>query len=342
VKGRVIALGEIGGAKAAALIVDGVVEDFLLDPAGDAPRPGTIWRAEADRPMKGQGGMTLRLPEGRGFFRGAQGLKPGQRMLVQMVSVPEAGKAVAVTDRVLFKGRAAILTPGAPGLNISRRIKDEEARVRLREIVTEVAGNAPWGVILRSAAVELSDDEIAEEIEALSQAAHAVLGDEGRVVECLFDGPDAHEIAWREWSVPAPDAIDEGADAFDTHGVLDALSALASGEPLPGGGRLFVEPTRALVAVDVNTGADTSPAAALKANLAAVKALPRALRLRGLGGQVVVDFAPLSKKDRRQIESALRAAFRSDPVETALVGWTPLGNFELQRKRERYPVEEPR
>ena len=60
-----------------------------------------------------------------------------------------------------------------------------------------------------------------------------------------------------------------------------------------------------LVAVDVNTGADTSPAAALKANIAAAKALPRALRLRGLGGQVVVDFAPLSKKDRRQIEQVL-------------------------------------
>ena len=94
------------------------------------------------------------------------------------------------------------------------------------------------------------------------------------------------------------------------------------------------------VAVDINTGGDTSPAAGLKANLAAVKALPRALRLRGLGGQVVVDAAPMPKKDRRQVEQAVRKAFKSDPIETSLVGWTPLGHLELQRKRERLPLLE--
>jgi Rne/Rng family ribonuclease len=102
---------------------------------------------------------------------------------------------------------------------------------------------------------------------------------------------------------------------------------------------MFVEPTRALVAVDVNTGGDTSPSAALKANLAAARTLPKALRLRGLGGQIVMDVAPMPKKDRRAFEDALRAAFRADAIETALVGWTPLGHYELQRKRERRPVE---
>jgi Rne/Rng family ribonuclease len=103
-----------------------------------------------------------------------------------------------------------------------------------------------------------------------------------------------------------------------------------------------VETTRALVAVDVNTGPDGSPAAGLKANLSAARALPAALRLRGLGGQITVDFAPFPKKERKQVEGALRAAFRNDPVETNLVGWTPLGHFELQRKRERFPVFESR
>ena len=101
---------------------------------------------------------------------------------------------------------------------------------------------------------------------------------------------------------------------------------------------MFVEPTRALVAVDVNTGGDTSPAAALKCNLAACRALPRALRLRGLGGQITVDFAPMSKAHRKQVEQSLRGSFRNDPIETSLVGWTPMGLFELQRKRERAPL----
>ncbi|MER3352618.1 MAG: ribonuclease E/G, partial [Hoeflea sp. D1-CHI-28] len=110
--------------------------------------------------------------------------------------------------------------------------------------------------------------------------------------------------------------------------------------PLSGGASFYIEPTRALVAVDVNTGSDTSPAAGLKANLAAAKDLPRQLRLRGLGGQITLDLAPMGKKDRRQFETTLRAAFRQDATETALAGWTPLGHFELQRKRVRVPLSE--
>ena len=94
------------------------------------------------------------------------------------------------------------------------------------------------------------------------------------------------------------------------------------------------------MAVDVNTGGDTSPAAGLKANLAAAKDLPRQLRLRGLGGQITLDLAPMGKKDRRQFETTLRAAFRHDATETALAGWTPLGHYELQRKRDRVPLSE--
>jgi Rne/Rng family ribonuclease len=146
-------------------------------------------------------------------------------------------------------------------------------------------------------------------------------------------------MAWREWSEPAD--VEQAAGGLELHGALDAIEA-AQGirEPLPGGAFLYVEPTRALVAVDVNTGADTSLAAGVKANMACARALPRALRLRGLGGQIVIDPAPMPKKDRRAFESALRTALRSDPEETTMVGWTPLGHYELQRKRSRVPLRE--
>jgi Rne/Rng family ribonuclease len=117
--------------------------------------------------------------------------------------------------------------------------------------------------------------------------------------------------------------------------VRDALEDLSQARVPLSSGMMFIEPTRALVAVDINTGGDTSPAAGLKANLAAARDLPRQLRLRGLGGQITLDLAPMVKKDRRGFESALRSAFRKDAVETALVGWTPLGHYELQRKRDR-------
>jgi len=130
-------------------------------------------------------------------------------------------------------------------------------------------------------------------------------------------------------------------DLFDHFGVWDEIEKLRSprGE-LPSGGWMAVEPTRAMVTVDVNTAGEFGGGAALTANLEAAKELPRQLRLRGLGGQVVIDFAPLPKKDRRRIEEALKASFRRDPIETTLAGWTPLGHFELQRKRERRPLAE--
>jgi Rne/Rng family ribonuclease len=103
---------------------------------------------------------------------------------------------------------------------------------------------------------------------------------------------------------------------------------------------MAVEPTRAMVTVDVNTGGEFSAGAAVTANVEAARELPRQLRLRGLGGQIAVDFAPLKKPDRRRVEETLKSACRRDPVETTLAGWTPLGHFELQRKRERRPLTE--
>ncbi|MFN3607084.1 MAG: ribonuclease E/G, partial [Cypionkella sp.] len=79
---------------------------------------------------------------------------------------------------------------------------------------------------------------------------------------------------------------------------------------------------------------DTSPAAALKVNIAAARALPRQLRLRGLGGQVVIDFAPMPKRDRAVLEQVIRAAFKFD-AEVNLAGWTTLGLYEFTRKRDR-------
>jgi Rne/Rng family ribonuclease len=171
----------------------------------------------------------------------------------------------------------------------------------------------------------------------MQDLAHAVLADaEGKDPEALTEGDGPHGIAWREWTGASDVVTEDG--AFENLGVLDQIDALGGALVEMGEGTMYVEPTRAMVAVDVNTGGDTSPGAALKANLAACRALPRALRLRGLGGQISVDFVSMSKAHRKQVEQSLRASFRNDPIETSLVGWTPMGLFELQRKRERLPL----
>ena len=336
-KGRTVVLDHIHGREAAALMVDGKLDDFLI--AADAPPPGTIYRARADRPVKGQGGMFLTTPDGPAFLRQVKGLAPGALLLVQVTGYAEPGKAIPVTNRVLFKSRYAIVTPDAPGLNISRSIRDEDERDRLLEIAHEQMEGSAYGLILRSCCSGGDESEIAEDISAMRAQAEQVMNDPGAEPETLGEGDGPHLLAWRDWTDPAEVATAEG--SFDTHGVLDALeTAKGIAELLPGGGHLYIQPTRALVAVDVNTGNDTSLAAGTKANFACAKALPRVLRVRGLGGQITLDLAPMPKKDRRGFESALRAAFKSDPEETILAGWTPLGHFELQRKRGRIPLAE--
>lgn len=335
-KGRVVILGEIRGREAAALMVDGGLEDLLIDTSAVVPlAPGAICRATVDRQMKGQGGVFVRLPgEERGFLREVKGLSPGQSVICQVTGGAEPGKALPVSLRVLFKSRLAIVTPGAPGLNVSRRVRDPQLREDLAALAGVVMQGSDMGLILRSACEGSEDGEIVEDIAAMRDLAEAVMADTSGAPELLVDAPGPHEEAWRDWADPVPDEVITGEMA--DHGVLEAIDALlAPHVPLPGGAHMMIEPTRALIAVDVNTGNDGSPAASLKANIAAARELPRQLRLRGLGGQVTVDFAPMPKRDRATLEQQLRVAFKGEAAETSLAGWTPLGNFELQRKRDR-------
>lgn len=339
--GRIVVLDLLQDRPAAARVVDGQLDDLLIDPADDTPLPGAIYRAVADRPMKGQGGMFVKLPGGSGFLRQTDGIAPGQRLIVQVSGPAEPGKALPVTTRILFKSRLAITTPGAPGLNISRRIQDEETRGALEAIAAASMQGAPadLGLILRSAATGAEAEDVAEDIAAMRDLAQAVMADLEGGPELLVEGAGAHETAWRDWADPAPDEVIEG--GFAAQGVLEMIDALRRPVvDLPGGASMVIEPTRALVAVDVNTGPDTSPAASLKANIAAARALPRQLRLRGLGGQVVVDFAPMPKRDRGTLDQVLKSAFKTEGADANLAGWTTLGLYELTRKRDRLPLSE--
>ena len=343
-KGRLVILDEIEGQPCAALIDNGRLTDFLVDPNTDAPQPGAIYRAKTLRPMKGQNGITLDLGGGHtGYLRHAKGVSAGETMLVQVSTHAEGGKASPVTPKLLFKSRYCIVTPDAPGLNIARKIRDEDERDRLLEAAHEALHGADdgLGLIVRSVSEGVDAKAIFDDITAMRQAAESVLEQASGVPAMLQKAESAAQVAWREWVDPDPDEVMQDTGGLELLGFRDMIDELLTpNTKLSGGAWMAIEPTSALVAVDVNTGADTSFAAGLKANLAAAKDLPRQLRLRGLGGQIVVDFAPMPRKDQRQIEQTLRAGFKAEGIETALVGWTGLGHFELQRKRERLPLTE--
>ncbi|SFI51297.1 ribonuclease E/G [Jannaschia pohangensis] len=331
-KGTQVILGHHDGRPAAARMVDGILDDLLIDGADDRPPLGTVFRAVCDRPVKGQGGMFLRLGDGlTGWHRNAKGMAPGQVLLVQVTGHAEAGKAVPVTDRVLFKSRYCIVTPGAPGVNVARSLADDEERDRLLEIAHEtLPERGDHGIILRTACEGVDAATLAEDLAQTWALADQVLSDWGDGPERLIDGPDAHLLAWRDWQA---DDVSE-----DWEQAADQIEALRVPDVPLGVATAYIETTRALIAVDVNT--PEGGAGGLKANLALARELPRQLRLRGLGGQIVLDLAPMPKKERRIFESALRQAFKTDVVETSLIGWTPLGHFELTRRRERRPLEE--
>ncbi|MDO5641476.1 MAG: ribonuclease E/G [Paracoccus sp. (in: a-proteobacteria)] len=338
-KGREILLGQVFGRDAAALMVDGRLEDLLLDPGDLVPfAPGAILRGRVNRLVKGQGGVFVTLPGGEsGYLRDRAGLAEGQSLLVQVSGVAEPGKAVPLASRLLIRGRFAIATPERPGVNVSRGIRDAERRDALQTIAETVLAGRACGLILRSAAEYGDDDEISAETAQLLDLALALAGDLTGPEELLLDAPTPAESAWRDWAEPPPDTVSETARLPDH--ALDAIAALLDvSVALPGGGFATIEPTRALIAIDVNTGRDHSPAAALKANIALARDLPRQLRLRGLGGQVVIDFAPIPKRDRGTLEQELKKAFRADGADAALSGWTAMGLFELSRKRDRMPL----
>lgn len=339
-KGRQVVIGRVLGQEAAALMLDGQIEDLLIDPSDITPiAPGAICRVKVDRLVKGQGGVFVRLPEGlSGYLRDRNGLREGQSLIVQITGVAEDGKAVPVSTRVLLRGRYSIVTPGAPGVNVSRQIREEDEREALTALGQEIAGTAPDapGVIIRSAAVLADDGEIRDELTGLVELASSIGADLEGQPELLLDAPTPAESAWRDWGYPEPDAVEDGENAFDDTGAEDAVLTLLSARvDLGGGAWASVEAVRALSAIDVNTGSDTSPAAGLKANIALARDLPRQLRLRGIGGQIVVDFAPMSKRDRGTLDQVLRAAFKSDGSETVLIGWTAMGLYEISRKRDR-------
>jgi Ribonuclease G/E len=272
---------------------------------------------------------------------------------VQVSSYAESGKATPVSSRILYKSRLAIHTPAAPGINVSRQIKDAQERERLEACAhgiiaehidyTDEDDRYVWespGLILRSAAEGATAEALSEDICDVLTARYCA---ERLTVETpplhytIANGSSAKDFASQEWQ----GTLEAGPDLFDHYGVWDEIERLKSScAELPSGAWMAVEATRAMVTVDVNTAGEFGGGASLTANLEAARELPRQLRLRGLGGQIIIDFAPLKKTDRKRVEETLMAAFRKDPISTTLAGWTPLGNFELQRKRERRPLSE--
>ncbi len=338
-KGAFIAFDTFNSRGCAAMLYDGLLVDLLMDSPKnsggvDAVVPEAIYFAQAGRDLPRQKAMMVDLGAGATGFLKYKTPPKDRTFLVQVKTHVGEGKAAPVRESPLLKGRYVILVLGESGaVNVSKAI-DPDRRDALKTAVADAAGDA--SVILRTACQDgLLADIIAEVRDMVLLAAdiRARCAGGGIAVGLVHAAPSARVLALRDWGdVPI---IDE-AGCFERLGVADQIESLDSPiAGLPNGARMVIESTSALVAVDVDTGGDFGGDAGARANFACAGDLPRQLRLRGLGGQIVIDPAPMPKRDRTRFEMILRKALTGDDVPTEMVGWTKLGHYELQRKRSR-------
>ena len=336
-KGAFIAFDTFNSRGCAAMLYDGLLVDLLMDSpknAGGVVVPEAIYFATAGRDLPRQKAMMVDLGAGATGFLKYKTPPTERAFLVQVKTHVGEGKAAPVRESPLLKGRYAILVLGESGaVNVSKAI-DPDRSDALKAAVADAAGDA--SIILRTECQNgLLADIIAEVRDMISLAVdiRARCSGGGIAVGLVHAAPSARVLALRDWGdVPI---IDE-AGCFERLGIADQIESLDSPiAGLPNGARMVIESTSALVAVDVDTGGDFGGDAGARANFACAGDLPRQLRLRGLGGQIVIDPAPMPKRDRARFEMILRKALTGDDVPTEMVGWTKLGHYELQRKRSR-------
>ena len=341
-----ILIEEYGIGHAVAALEKGIIIDFLIDPVDEeyASMIGSIMSAKLNNPVKGINGSFVTLPNGKkGFLKGTHKLPPHSIVPVYIGTNTERHKAQPVTTKLILKGRYIILTPGSAGINISRSIKSDVVRANIFNGLLELEEFLPkdCGVIVRSQAEGSSITKLVQEVKEKLFQYNNVVNDDLSEPKVFIAPFKSRELSMLEWNFPEPHSIIEESSCFDQFGVWEQISELLlSRVTLENGGFLMIEPTSALVAVDINTGSDVTYAGALKTNLLGVKELPRQLKIRGLGGKIVVEFAPLSKSDRSKIEIELKKALDKNQTECIVVGWTKLGNLELQKKRDRQPIVE--
>lgn len=292
-------------------------------------------------------------------------LRGGQPVLVQVKAEPGGTKGPTLTMDVALPGRFLVATPLAPGITVSRRLGRAEERQRLVALVEGVTAGGGW--IVRAGAADADPALLEAEAEWLALSWRAVEAAAGGAVPALLKAPpDAALRAVVEQGARGLDAVvvdDEAAFAglaawaaeaapdlagritrhrgpaplFERHDLDGAIADLAERVvPLPGGGSIVIDRTEALIAVDVNGGERGN---ALAVNLEAAREIARQLRLRNLGGIVVVDFIGMrAERDRERLVAELTHAVADDPSAVQVHGLTRLGLVEMVRPRRGPPV----
>ena len=307
---------------------------------------------------------------GRSAAADGDALRQEQRILVQVTKDPTQSKGVRLTANIGIAGRYLVLMPFTAGVAVSRRIDDEAMRARLKDLAEAACGER-CGCIVRTAAKAASAAQIEADLEyllrcwhdiqrhAAAVAAPALVRQEmptllravrdlagSAISDIVVD--DAATLrrlhsAAAHWLPELRGSMrcHEGAlPLFDAYGVESAIARLhRSSVPLAGGGYLVIEHTEAMTTIDVNSGAGGAASmerTAFETNRQAAAAIPGQLRLRNIGGIVVVDFIDMADAAHQdEVLAVLRCAAAADPAPFRASGFSPLGLVEISRRRAR-------
>jgi len=302
----------------------------------------------------------------------------GDDILVQVIKDPIGTKGARLTTFVALPSRYLVYMPRGMGVGVSARIEDEPERTRLKSMLSEltVADPAGGGYIVRTAAQGATSENLREDMSYLAKlwehvrtrAAQApagsvvhedlpltlrVLRDElaRGVTRVLVDSPHEHErmrefaAAFMPQGAPGIELYSGPRPIFDLSGIEEEIAkALDRKVPLKSGGHLVIDQTEAMTTIDVNTGAYVGhrnlEETIFRTNLEAAVSIARQLRLRNLGGIIIIDFIDMrDEPHRRAVLSALERALAGDRAQTHIVSLSPLGLVEMTRKRTRESLE---
>ena len=304
-------------------------------------------------------------------------LKPGQEILVQIAKEPIAKKGARITSHIALPGRFLVFMPTVSHVGVSRKIESDEERHRLKKILVHERGESSGGFIVRTAAEGASEEELRADLRFLmnlwndikqrsdSSKSPALIYHDLSLIERILrdqvssnfsniwvDSEADYERIVRFLNRFSPTLVrrvklyTKETPMFEHFGIEDEISkALRSKVWLKSGGSIVINQTEALVAIDVNTGKYVGKSARLedtivKTNLDAVPEIVRQIRLRDLGGIIVIDFIDMDeRKNRFKVLAALEEAFKADRAPTKVLQFNDFGLVIITRKRVKQSLE---
>jgi ribonuclease E len=299
-------------------------------------------------------------------------LSKGQELVVQVEKDERDTKGASLTTYISIPGRYIVMMPGQKRVGISRKIEDREDRDRLKEMFSTLKLPPDMGFILRTASSDITADELSNDLKYLTRlwggikeeaekvAAPALIYKEqdiavravrdymtSDVAEVLIDDSEAFRktkqflrktLPWRKINIRF---YKEKRPIFDNHAIEEQIAKINDRYvKLPSHGYIVFDKTEALTSIDVNSGRsrkeENIEATALKTNLEAAQEIARQLRLRDIGGLIVIDFIDMaSAKNRREVEQSLQSALNSDKAHFDITGISRFGLVEMTRERLR-------